>query len=34
MARIIGSRYSLAAANLALADVEALRVTKAVVTPS
>ncbi len=34
MARIIGSRYSLADANLALADVEALRVTKAVVTPS
>lgn len=32
--RIIGKRYPLAKANEALADVEALRVTKALITPS
>lgn len=32
-ARIIGRRYPLEGANTALADVEALRVTKAIITP-
>lgn len=31
--RIIGRRYGLSEANEALADVEALRVTKALITP-
>lgn len=33
-ARVIGGRYGLADANRALEDVEALRVTKAVITPA
>jgi L-iditol 2-dehydrogenase len=33
-ARVIGKRYSLEQANDALADVENLRVTKAIITPS
>ena len=32
-ARVIGGRYSLEEAGDALADVEALRVTKAIITP-
>jgi hypothetical protein len=33
-AKIIGARYSLDNANQALADVAALRVTKAIIEPS
>jgi L-iditol 2-dehydrogenase len=33
-ARVIGARYGLAEANRALADVEQLRVTKAIITPA
>jgi L-iditol 2-dehydrogenase len=32
-ARVIGGRYGLADADQALADVEALRVTKAIIAP-
>ncbi len=33
-ARVVGARYGLADANRALADVEQLRVTKAIITPN
>ncbi len=33
-ARVVGARYGLADANRALADVEQLRVTKAIITPA
>ena len=33
LARIVGARYGIGDANRALADVEALRVTKAVIVP-